>query len=1118
MTMKQTIDFPLNSDKAVSPLNSAKISEHLIASGDDKGCLVVWNLEKAQHHRYYPDNLHQAICAISFSPHHQHLVAVAYRAGAISVVDINNRASIFRKFRGHGNEIHSVVWSFFPNENIFTAMNEEEQNGGEAPAIENALEDDKLIEGILVSGSKDKTIRLWSLSKGKCLKVIKLPVKPMKGRKASEDGSRLYVALHWPQDSRSKFLSSSYNGDILLWDMSKDEKDQYELMTSQYLNQGHQRVVFNINAGLDPRNNIITTSMDRHIKLWSLNEPQSPPLCSLPTLGGYVYAVTISPTDPSIVALGVGDGNIRVWKTKNPRNPFDITVLWQGVKEKVMSLAWHPSKEGRLAFGTEDGKVGLYDVLTLRAPVISESYHMKPVYAMSWGPQSYSEGSEVSNGDKLFLYTSGGEGVILMHHPTLKKDGIDIATIISATNQQSNHNPGKRSEVRWRNDGQVVAIGNDNGSFDIYQAPHLLHLVTVRVHNKIINCLAWCPVPSGHEYHCWIASGSNNSNICVTDLKNFIAPKQDTESADASQTSAITEPYRMLADHTGRITGLSWNANNPTQIASASYDGTVEVWDVCKGEGICNYRGHDGRVLCVAWSPVVDEGNLSGVIYSGADDYSVHIWRHERQENRLPPKDVQHVGFTQKQTALWKKKHKKKKSVPQSVLKSPDPVTSAEPTTPTVTPDLDELLERKKLELLAEIDVSETTASLPLTNQGGVAASSPAVTEPGTSHASTARSDLNPNAQPWKSPDRKSPDSSVKEVLIQLSEGREASQESKDGDKSSFPQRKRVNNLLPLSSALDNQKKEDLQRSCIDIVKFKRNQLNPDDEEFQNIGFYGDRMTAYRMLAREDRHLARMKNNDGSYILKTWRGDIVGAIENAIEQDDLTDQLVALAPMAGYDVWQHACTSFADQLIKQGRHLHASQYLVATNKIHEAITLLMDNKYYREAVSLARARLQENDQLVLKIVKTWAYRLKNGSSFEMAAKCFSSIGEYAAAASCLSERASSRRSAFNKDDLTSLFAASALAKLGEAADAQEYAKSAIASVLKRSGMWKEAQLASSGFDLTAYRLILATHETIVRLIDVTSPKQDLRLDELFSDLSWSDWWKTIDITGFYEES
>ena len=47
------------------------------------------------------------------------------------------------------------------------------------------------------------------------------------------------------------------------------------------------------------------------------------------------HSFSASPIDPSIFALGVGDGAIRLWRTKNPRNPFDIAVLWQGVKEKV---------------------------------------------------------------------------------------------------------------------------------------------------------------------------------------------------------------------------------------------------------------------------------------------------------------------------------------------------------------------------------------------------------------------------------------------------------------------------------------------------------------------------------------------------------------------------------------------------------------------------------------------------------------------------------------------------------------------------------------------------------------------------------------------------------------
>lgn len=60
---------------------------------------------------------------------------------------------------------------------------------------------------------------------------------------------------------------------------------------------------------------------------------------------------------------------------------------------------------------------------------------------------------------------------------------------------------------------------------------------------------------------------------------------------------------------------------------------------------------------------------------------------------------------------------------------------------------------------------------------------------------------------------------------------------------------------------------------------------------------------------------------------------VAGAVESAIERNDLTDQLVAMAPMAGYDVWLRACSSFATQLAGEGLYLHAANYLVVCNKV-----------------------------------------------------------------------------------------------------------------------------------------------------------------------------------------
>ena len=59
----------------------------------------------------------------------------------------------------------------------------------------------------------------------------------------------------------------------------------------------------------------------------------------------------------------------------------------------------------------------------------------------------------------------------------------------------------------------------------------------------------------------------------------------------------------------------------------------MQVWDVLKGEGLVNYRGHGNRVMCVEWSPVDPD-----VVWTGADDFTVHEWKPSKQEFTAPPK------------------------------------------------------------------------------------------------------------------------------------------------------------------------------------------------------------------------------------------------------------------------------------------------------------------------------------------------------------------------------------------------------------------------------------------------------------------------------------------------
>ena len=87
------------------------------------------------------------------------------------------------------------------------------------------------------------------------------------------------------------------------------------------------------------------------------------------------------------MAVGGGDGQIRVWRTNSPAL-YDITYLWGKLNQaKIYSLAWHPTKEGLLAYGTDEGRVGWFEAFHHgKLPTVSSYQHRGGVYSVSWGP------------------------------------------------------------------------------------------------------------------------------------------------------------------------------------------------------------------------------------------------------------------------------------------------------------------------------------------------------------------------------------------------------------------------------------------------------------------------------------------------------------------------------------------------------------------------------------------------------------------------------------------------------------------------------------------------------------------------------------------------------------
>uniref|UniRef100_A0AAY4ECC5 Anaphase-promoting complex subunit 4 WD40 domain-containing protein n=1 Tax=Denticeps clupeoides TaxID=299321 RepID=A0AAY4ECC5_9TELE len=882
----------------ITALHWSPVEKHLVVSGDDKGVVMCYWHNRNDIHSFFPEP--RAIFCLACSPHHENYVAIGLHGPVGNQkIQISNR-----------------------------------QGATEVPCSPGTCNGEKVhSEGAvagcyLVSGSKDQTIRIWSTARSKVM-TLKLPF--LKRRGAAVDPGikeRIWLTVHWPKGRPSHVVSSCFGGELVLWDLTKSGKQKWSLLGSAD-GQNHSRIVFNLSSlCLDGQELLISTSMDREIKCWDLSSLDS--LWTLPTLGGFVYALSFSPVGTGTLALGVGDNMIRVWNTLSIQNKYDTKIFWQGIKSKVTALAWHPSKEGSLAFGTDDGKVGIYDTFSSKPPQISSSYHRRTVYTVAWGtpvpPLSF--GAE----KPLFsLYSCAGEGVILQHDPyKLTAEATDIDKVIRDTNNVK-HKLSPHTDLRWKPDGTVVAVGNEDGSIEVFQAPSLKLLCTIQQHHKTINTLQWHHQHgSSPEVHGLLASGSSNALVYVHDLRSVLENPSENP-------IFITEPFRSLAGHTAKITGLAWSPHHDGRLVTVCYDGTAQVWDIMKEEPVRNYRGHKGRLLCVQWSPVDPD-----LVWTGGDDFTVQEWALSRQEHTKPPKG--------KRAQQLKAKTKKKKKATgkggmrveetDSLFGDDEKGSEASGGPEEAQSDNEEEEEKKSI------------SSIVLPAVTGI------VLLPSSLHATPANMMKN-----------SSKIFHVEKIY------------------SKIMKKRKPRSILPLSTSMDHRPREELQQDCVMLASVKHNSGTSEREHIQ-LGLFTDRQALYRMLQEEEDGHIDAGHYDSVVYLRLWKGDIAGALKIATEKGELTDHLISVAPMAGYQVWAQAVEAYVKQLCLQEQYLKAASHLLSIHKVYQAIDLLKSHQLFREAIALSKARLQHEDPVLKDLFMTWAAVLEKDGHYATAAKCY----------------------------------------------------------------------------------------------------------------------------------
>ena len=293
---------------------------------------------------------------------------------------------------------------------------------------------------------------------------------------------------------------------------------------------------------------------------------------------GSVTGVAWSPDGKYLASVGEENNTVQVWDAATGQIQSTYSVHFEGAG--IGFPAWSP--DGKyIATGGCDSLVKVIDAMTGKLVL---TYRGHPVTAQgncitaAWSP----------NG--MYIASAGQDGIVQVWEAMRGK-------------LRAKYGNGGVMALAWSPDSKYVASGGYEGTVQVWEALTGKLLLTYRGHSSNVTAVAWSPDSTS------IASASNDNTVQVWD----------------AMTGKLRLTYR--ADAGGSPGSPAWSPNGKYIVASVFRQSTpqvnkcdIVVFDAMTGKLILTYRGHASLAWSVAWSP---DGTR---IASASEDGTVQVW------------------------------------------------------------------------------------------------------------------------------------------------------------------------------------------------------------------------------------------------------------------------------------------------------------------------------------------------------------------------------------------------------------------------------------------------------------------------------------------------------------